>query len=390
MIKASGHNQAFHRTLVDGLAVDAATELKHIPIGAGQLTLLHNGVHGAVAHVFHAAHAHAHALYALFVGFHRELAIGKIDVRRQHGNLLFAAVLDIGSHLGGVAHHAVHHGGHELRRIIILEPARLHSDHGIAGGVRLVEGIAGKGCHFVKDMLGHGGRHAAVDRAGHMLFFRAVDKVFPLGGHDVLFLFGHGAAHQIASAHGIARQIAHDLHHLLLIHHAAISNVQNGRKLRRFIVHTGGIALARNIARNGLHGAGTVQADGSDDILKVFGLHVGKEGAHAAAFQLEHAVRIALGDHLINRRIVHGDVLRLHIHTLRAHQIQRIPDHRQGSQAQEVHFKQAQLADNAHGELRGDNILIGLQRHKVHRRFAGNEHAGGMGRGMARHALQFK
>ena len=62
------------------------------------------------------------------------------------------------------------------------------------------------------------------------------------------------------------------------------------------------------------------------------------------AFQLEHAVRIALArSSRYNRRIVHGDVLRLHIHTLRAHQIQRIPDHRQRSQAQEVHFKQAQL-----------------------------------------------
>ena len=70
-------------------------------------------------------------------------------------------------------------------------------------------------------MLGHGGRHAAVDRAGHMLFFRAVDKVFPLGSHDVLFLLGHGAAHQVGAAVGIARQIPHNLHYLLLINYTA-------------------------------------------------------------------------------------------------------------------------------------------------------------------------
>ena len=95
-----------------------------------------------------------------------------------------------------------------------------------------VEGIAGKGAHLVEDLLrhrtGHAAAHRSVDDHVARLVRHAVDEVFALLGHHIALFFRHGAAHQVAAAQAVSRQVAHDLHHLLLIHHAAVGYLQNG------------------------------------------------------------------------------------------------------------------------------------------------------------------
>ena len=315
-----------------------------------------------------------------------------VDIRGKDGNVPGAAVLDIAGNLAGIAVHAVEHGGHEGYGVIPLEPPCLGGDHGVGRGVGLVEGVGGKGDHLVVDVVGHVLRHAVAHTAGdgHMAVFihHAVDEILPLLLHDFVLLLGHGAAHQVAAAVGIAGQVAHNLHHLLLIDHAAVGHVQNRAELFRFIVDAFRVLLALDIPGDGVHGPWTVEGNGGDDVLEAGGFHVGQEGGHAAAFQLEHAHGVAGGNHLIHRRIVHGDVLGLHVHAVPVHHVQGIADHGQRAQAQKVHLQKAQPLDGAHGILGGDDLVVALQGNILHHGLAGNQHARGMGGGVAGHAFQ--
>ena len=62
-------------------------------------------------------------------------------------------------------------------------------------------------------------------------------------------------------------------------------------------------------------------------------------------------------------------------------------DHRQCPQSQKVHFQQSQLLQNRHGVLGIDLPVIRTQWYIFHNRLTADNHAGGMGRGMARQAL---
>ena len=274
-----------------------------------------------------------------------------------------------------------------------LEPRGLECDHGVARGVRLVEGIAGEGGHLFEELLGDFLRHAVAHSAGHgdgaVGLHLAVDEDFLLLCHHVVLFLGHGAAHEVAAAHGIAGQIAHDLHDLLLIDHAAVGHVQNRLELGVQIFDRLGLLLAGDEARNGLHWAGAIERYGGDDVLEAGGLHIGEERAHAAAFHLEDAVGIAFGDHVEHALVVHGNVLGGHVRpaALFDHG-QSIADDGERAQPQKVHLEQSQVFQRVLGKLRRDHAVVGLQRDIFVHGAAGDQHAGGVGRGVARHALE--
>ena len=74
-----------------------------------------------------------------------------------------------------------------------------------------------------------------------------------------------------------------------------------------------------------------------------------QEAAHAAGFELEHAVRLALGDHIVHGLIVQRDILGLAYPRPRARMhVERVADDGQRAQTQEIHLQQAQLFDGAH------------------------------------------
>ena len=148
--------------------------------------------------------------------------------------------------------------------------------------------------------------------------------------------------------------------------------------------------LALYIAGDGLHRPRTVEGDGGDDVLEVLRAHVGQKLLHARGFKLEHAVRVALGDHFVHAGVVEGNIFALK--GLRARldgHGDRVHDDVERAQAEKVHFQKPQRLERAHGELGGDHVVVGLQRHVVDHRLAGDEHAGGVGGGVARHAFEF-
>ena len=340
-VKRAGEDQRLDHALVDQIAREAFAEVEDVLERAGFLADLDDRVDRLVAAGADGAQAEADARLARGVPAHGELAAGLVDIRREQRDAVLAAVLRILRDLAAVVGDGVEQRGEELHRIVTLEPARAHGNHAVGRGVRLVERVGGKRRHLVKELAGdlrgdavsHAARHG-----DHAVLDHAVDEVLALLDHHVVLLLAHGAAHEVASAVGIAGQIAHDLHDLLLIDHAAVGDVEDGLELRVQILNLLRIALALDVAGDGFHRAGAVERDGRDDVLKVLRAHVGEEGAHAARFQLEHAVRLAFGDHVVDRLVIQRDVLGLHIDPGLAHQVERVADDRERAQAQEVHL----------------------------------------------------
>ena len=390
-VQRPGLDEAFHRALVHAFAAGPADEIKNVGKGPVQ-ALLYDQLHRALPHVLHAAQPEADTGHAPAVPAHAVFPDALVHVRRQDRDAVGAAVLDVACRLGQIVHDAVQNGGHEGHGMMQLEPGRLHGHQPVGRRVAFVEGIAGKGGHFVVDVLGNLPGYAPADAAvdDHMAVFirQAVDEILPFFRHDVFFLLGHGAAHQVAAAQTVARQIPHDLHHLLLIDHAAVGHFQNGLEQGRFVVDGLRVVFARDVAGNGLHGAGPVEGDGGDDVLKAGRLHVLQEQAHPAGFQLKHAVRVPGGDHAVYAGIVGGDVLGLHVHPFLTHHVQRVPDDGQSAQPQKVHFQKAQPFQRAHGVLGGNHVVVGLQRHVLGDGLGGDEHARRMGAGVTGHSFQ--
>ena len=385
-------DERFHDALCERFGGHAVYKLVDIAESAALFDLLRNREYRRVADVLDGVEAEAHGALSI-LAIDGELFTALVHVRRQHGDALLAQILDIEGHLDRIARDGVHHRGHEFGGMVQLEPRGLERDHGVARGVRLVEGVAGEGGHLFEELLGDFLRHAVAHSAGHgdgaVGLHLAVDEDFLLLRHHVVLFLGHGAAHEVAAAHGIAGQIAHDLHDLLLIDHAAVGHVQDRLELGMQIFDRLGLLLAGDEARNGLHRAGAIERYGGDDVLKAGGLHVGQERAHTAAFHLEDAVGIALGDHVEHALVVHGNVLGGHARpaALLDHG-QRVADDGERAQPQKVHLEQAEVLQRVLGELRRDHAVVGLQRHIFVHGPAGDQHARGVGRGVARHPLE--
>ena len=122
-----------------------------------------------------------------------------------------------------------------------------------------IESIAGKGDHFIVNALRGGKGDAVFQTAGHAGGRITMDKGFAFPGHHVVLLLAHGAADLIAAAITEACQVAHNLHDLLLIDHAAIGDAQNGFQLGGGVVNGLRVILALDEARDRGHGPGTVQ-----------------------------------------------------------------------------------------------------------------------------------
>ena len=112
-----------------------------------------------------------------------------------------------------------------------LEVGSAVGNDGVGCRMGFIEGVGGKGAHLVKQLICYlltdavGNTADTLDRA--VLLFGSPDKVFALLLHDLVLLFGHGAAHQVRPSVGIASQLAADLHDLLLIDDTSVGDIQN-------------------------------------------------------------------------------------------------------------------------------------------------------------------
>ena len=205
-----------------------------------------------------------------------------------------------------------------------------------------------------------------------------------------MLLFAHGAADVICLPEGEARQLPEDLHDLLLIDDAAVGHIQNVRQLRGLVADLVRFVPVAQIGGNGVHGAGAVQADQSDDIFKVLGLQAHKHLLHAGGFQLEHTLGIALTQHFIGVRVIIIQLSDGELRVLLLHRNLRISDDSQGAQTQKVHLQKTQLFDLGHIELSHRQAVVGGKRQIIIGRLRRNDHTRRVGGGVAGHALHLQ
>ena len=161
--------------------------------------------------------------------------------------------------------------------------------------VALVEAVIGEFRQKVEDLVGLALVEPALDRAG--------DEALALVVHLLLDLLAHGAAQKVGVAERIARQDLRHLHHLFLVDDDAEGLAQHrlelGVRIPVLLVVLVLAELARAIDRNVRHRARAIERHEGDHVLEPVGLHLHQGLAHARAFHLEHADRLAPAERFV-------------------------------------------------------------------------------------------
>ena len=141
--------------------------------------------------------------------------------------------------------------------------------------MRLVEAVAGKLLHQVKDALGFFLGDPVGSASGH--------ELGALRGHLFLLLLSHGAAKDVRFSKRKTRQEIGDLHHLFLVQDDAVGFLKNVFQLRKFEADLGLALFAVDeiVDHAALDGAGTVQRVESGEIFDARGLVATENVAHA-------------------------------------------------------------------------------------------------------------
>ena len=191
-------DEAFEDALVEEAGLDALAEIVERFEFAAIEARFANGFGGVLADVFDGGHAEADGIAD---GSEEEIAL--VDVGRKDGNAHAAGLVDVFDLLFGVTGFGSEQGGHELDRIVRLEPGGLVGEKSVGAGVRLVEAVAGEFFHQVEDTDGF--------FVGNFILVAAGEELGALRGHFFLFLFAHGAAQDIGFAEGKAGEAIGDL-----------------------------------------------------------------------------------------------------------------------------------------------------------------------------------
>ena len=117
------------------------------------------------------------------------MGVAGVDVGRQALDSAAPHVLDEQRQLVGLRHVEAHRGGVEFGAVMRLQPGGLVGDQRVAGGVALVEAVAGELVDRVEQLVGLGRGNVVVLRA-------ALDKARTLRVHLRLDLLAHRPAQQ--------------------------------------------------------------------------------------------------------------------------------------------------------------------------------------------------
>ena len=123
---------------------------------------------------------------------------------------------------------------------------------------------------------------------------------------------------------------------------------------------------------------------------KQSGKQLSKRIAHARAFQLEHADRLAATEQVVARFVVERELRKLQLGAALVHQLLAERQHGERRQSQKIELDQAGFLDVLHVELgdRHGGSRVAVERHQLVERAVADHHAGGMGRGVARQAFE--
>ena len=334
-VERTSFDEALHRPAVQLIAIHPLAEIVQAGIGFS-LPFLHDLLNEVSADIFHGIQTKAN----LPVGIGRKTAARDIDIRRQHFNAQPGALARVLDDLIGIVQHTGEQSGHKLAGIMTLEIRGLECHIGIAGRMALVECVGRKAGHLIINFVGYFFGDAVCHAAGALVagVGAAMDEMLPFGLHHGVLLFTHGAADIICLAERETSQLPENLHDLFLIDDAAVGHIQDMRQLGRFIADFIRFMAVAQVCRDGIHGAGAVQTDQSDDIFQVLRLQTHQDLFHARRFELEHTLRFTPGEHLVGLRVIIIQLCDRERWILFLNSNLRVPDDGQGAQTQEVHL----------------------------------------------------
>ena len=329
-----------------------------------RLALGDNRLRHAGAHAADAGQTKAHALLGS-----RELGTGLVDIWRQHGDAVVTARRDVVNDLVGLARIGRQNGRHVLVRIVRLEPRRLHNQDGVAGGVRLVEGVGCELENIVPNLLGDLARVVVLDSAVHPVvvggLVRAILPVQHRRREQLNLFLSHGLTDtRVRFALGEAAHLDGDEHNLFLVDHGAVGFAQDVVQAvvvgdgRLLAVHT--VDVGRDHA--GAQRARAVQSDQCHDVLVLGGLHVLDRGRHAGGLDLEDAGGMAGAHELKDLGVVKGDLFLFDVDAEVLFDVcLGLRDNRQRAQAQEVHLEQAHVGNGMTLVLGNLDAALGVE-----------------------------
>ena len=254
--------------------------------------------------------------------------------------------------------------------------------------MRLVEGVLREVVQLLVDLQRGFFGNAVFDAAGHRFAVgpcAAVNEQLPQVLHHLGFLFAHGVTHVVCKGGAEACQLFDQLHYLFLVDDTAVGNVQYAFHRRVQVMDFAFVEFALDVVADVLHGTWTVQADTCDNFFKPRRLHFAHKVAHAAAFKLEDAHRVARRNEVEHVGVAVVVVMEVHLDAVvLVHVVAGFFDVGEGAQSQEVHFEQTKLLHLGHVVLRGDDTAlckataVGLQRNVVGNLFAADNYACGV------------
>ncbi|KAF5035124.1 hypothetical protein DSECCO2_588920 [anaerobic digester metagenome] len=312
------------------------------------------------------------------------MGIAGVDVGRAQFEFVVAAGGDVLQELVLVFHVRRHERRHEGHGVMGLQVGRLVGDLGVGGAVGLVEAVLREFLHQVEDFV----RLFGID----LVLGAAFHEDAALLGHFLGVFLAHGPAQQVAAAQGIVGQHLGDLHDLFLVDDDPVGRLQGlfQERVRIFDRVQAVLAADELLDHARPERPRAVEGEHGDQIFEAVGLEHAQVFAHALAFHLEDAVGVAPAEEFVGGRIGHGqgfEIGRLLPHFL--DDLERVVDDRDGFETQEVELDESRLLHALHVPLGHGFVVFPLiERHVLGHGLVGDDHAGGVGGGVAGQAFQ--
>ena len=140
-----------------------------------------------------------------------------------------------------------------------------------------------------------------------------------------------------------------------------------------------------------LHGTGAVQRNARYQVLQTVGLQLLHEALHAARFELEHAVGVALGNKSVRARVLIAYHVEIYFSVeIFANIVDTLLDICQRHEREEVHFEHAERLYFLCDELRRNVVSVSGKRNVVRNSLLTDNYARGVNTRLAGHALHFQ
>ena len=227
-----------------------------------------------------------------------------------------------------------------------------------------------------------------------------VDEVGLELGHRLAVLLADRLAQVVGLGAAEAGELLGDDHRLLLVQDHALGRLEDVAQALVAVVDRLGVVLAARVGSDLIHRSGAVQRHQRDQVVELGRSHPLERLAHALRFKLEDADRLAPREHLVGLLVVERERRHVGARAGRAlDDVERVLDHVEVAQPEEVHLQKAHRLDRLHRELRDGAVdlvavLVGLvgvrQLHgdEVGQRLGRDDHRGGVDRGVADDALE--